>query len=550
MKRAVNKNKVQLGFIILVSLTLLPAFGCKEAPTLAEFLEMHPAEADLLDVGARYQVIQDILWLLDDPVGDSGMRLLDITFGDHNPYAEFSETAHDGASLISVYLTERPWDMKGLKPGEIPFTDGPFIDLDEISIPDIDETAAEKVRLTFDFYAGEIPWGTEALDGLFGYSEMEILGILADFAAPTIQTALARYTDTTEVSVRVVRAEGAPFLASYDHAVGELALNPNYLHLVSLLPQSALSLLAENSTTGLKEFELCVDYVSIKAFELFYEDLFDSPDCDEEGIIEGIACIFAWMIFNAIIIVFVYSFFYVLLYPILAIPCIHFIFNCGTIASSTAGTLPLAGLVLLPLAFIKIITRVRNQRSGQPQDREGWTAKAKKSRLAPPVLYSLFLVTFVIVLLCVIFLSSSDAMAESVIQDEPIASLLRDEKDFGINAAFGGPALIGGLQLGFNPHARIGLDVGVGISAAPTVYLESKYYFMSKNFTPYAGLGAAYWAIPFFGWPISTVYIYPTLGVQYMFDNGLSLSLHGDAFIGASTGVVFPYGGLTIGWYF
>jgi len=535
MQRTINKRKAKLSYIILMSFMVLAAFGCKEAPTLVEFLEMDPAEADLLDVGARYQIVQEILWLLDDPVGDKDVRILDITIDDQNPQTEYGEVA-----LISLHLIEKSHEMKELKSWEGPMAPGSIIDTETVSIPDIDEFLADKVRFTFDFDAGENPWGTVALEGLNGYSEMEILMIMADFAAPYIRTALARYTNATEASVRVVRAEGAPFFASYDQTVGELSLNPNYLHLVSLLPTSTLSQFAEKSTTGLDEFELCKDYLAHKLAMDFFDEIFEEPEC--RGIIMAMFC--SLMAAMAYVFVLLFS------YPLFIIDCFHFLFVCGTIASSAAGTLPLAGLVLLPLASIKIINRVRNRRSCQLQDREGWTAKVKKSRLGPVFLYSVLLVTFAIVVLCVIFLGSADAWAENPSREGQTAQLLREEKDFGINAVFGGPAVVGGLQLGFNPHARVGLDIGEGISAAPTVYLEGKYYFMSKNFTPYVGLGAAYWNIPFFGWPISSAYIYPTLGIQYMFDNGLSLSLHAEAFVGASTGIVFPYGGLTVGWYF
>lgn len=545
MKRAINKNKVQLGFIILMSLALLSAFGCKEAPSLVEFLEMHPADADLLDAGARYQVIQEILWLIDDPAGDSGMRLLDITFGDQDPQAEYPGTAHGGIALISVRLAERLEDMKGIKTAESLMAPGSIIDMKEIPIPEIDETAAEKVRLTFDFDSGENPWGSDSMEGLYGYSEIELLGILAEFAAPTIQTALARYMDATEISIRVVRAEGAPFLASYDQAGGELALNPNYLHLVSLLPPGIFAMFAENSTDGPKHFSLCLEYIWNKLLSFAYESSFVAELCEELGILG-----FLFYLPISVFISIIASILYVLFLPVHVSECFHFLFECGTLASSAAGTLPLAGLILVPLVFFKIAGRMKKQRPHMRQSWKGWTAKVKTSRLGQLFLYSIFLVTFVIVVLCAIFLGSADAWAESDTQDIHISKLLRDEKDFGINAVFGGPAIIAGLQLGFNPHARIGLDVGVGISAAPTVYLESKYYFMSKNFTPYAGLGAAYWAIPFFGYPISSAYVYPTLGIQYMFDSGLSLSLHGEAFVHISGEDVFPYGGLTIGWYF
>jgi len=361
MKSRIDQKRGRLGFIII--LITFMTFGCKEMPTLVEFLEMSSTEADQLNVAARYQVVQEILWVLDDPVGENDVRLLDITFDDRIIPNKYTLLGYDSPALISIQLTGKTLELMESISWEGFLAPGTVIEPESIPIPDIDEAAVSEVRLTFDFEAGESAWGTEPLDGLNGHSEMDLLGLLTEFARPYVQTALARYTKATDASIRVVRAEGAPFLASYSQESGELALNPNYLRLVSLLPPSALTLFAEDSGKGPKHFILCMQYLWHTLLRDISEIFYIEELCEEFGIFGWMFCLVIELIFGSFFAPIIATVMYIILIPAHITECFPFFFQCGTMVSGKAGILPLAVLVLLPLMFIRKINRKGSHRS-------------------------------------------------------------------------------------------------------------------------------------------------------------------------------------------
>ena len=340
-----ERGSVNISFLF-IGLTLLIASGCLEGPTLSEFLELPASEADRLDGPVRHQLIQEMIQLLGEPAGVGGLRLLEVTIDGRDLLARAPLEGEAETALISIRLNEGlPELMEWIPWGHVSMEEI-VLDTGEVPVPRIDEAAMESVDLAVHLEPGEAPWGTEPLKGLSGFSETELLGLLTDMATPYIRTALSRYTTVTEASVSIVRAEGAPFLAAYDQATGEVALNPNYLRLVSLLPPETLAVLSESAGKGLDLFGLCMEY---RWQELLMEftDYFGGNLCDRGGPIVHFVC-FIWTGICYILAIVVY----ISLIPVYMNDCFHFLFECGTSVSSAGGILSLTALSLLPLVLV------------------------------------------------------------------------------------------------------------------------------------------------------------------------------------------------------
>ena len=388
--------------IILIGLITLTSIGCKEGPSLNEFLTMDSAQADRLDIMARYEVVQEILWILDDPFSEDGMSLFQVYFGEKAPPQEEPREGFGEGALFSVYLGGELPKIEESPRWALLSTPETIIDRVDTIIHEGVEDGAGEVSVILDFRDSDIPWGVEPVEGLGGFSEMDLLESLAGFALPPIEAAVAESGASGDLTLQVVRAEGAPFLAAYNHATGELSLNPNYLRLVSLLPPSALSQFTTFSTKGFRKFDLCMEYQGQKLMTDVINDFMEDSYCN--GIIGMIACSFAAAI-TAVALMGVSI-------PIFMVECFHFLLQCGTVASSAAGTLPIAFLLILPLAALKVLSRQGTPLSlsvGKP----AWDLlKGMARHLSLPILYSALVAIFVIVILLVIVFTSAEAAAD------------------------------------------------------------------------------------------------------------------------------------------
>ncbi len=185
--------------------------------------------------------------------------------------------------------------------------------------------------------------------------------------------------------------------------------------------------------------------------------------------------------------------------------------------------------------------------------------------------------TFIYTLLLLTFLIPSSVSYAAKEEDDASYTQVsynpRDDYRFGVGSVVGGPFGVIGVVGDMNWYSTINAEIGVGTGIYYDSYvLQGRYLILDHPFTPYAGVGLAYWDTNQDGPKTAKnsdaavklglvkqdgsdlkggVVLLPiSLGVHYISDLGLSLYAEINFLVSTANANGTPYGAIGFQWYF